>query len=102
MAPARRSARSLPSTTAAGRHGRAVAVSLAGAFAGLAAGTAGGGWGSQAGRGGAIISTSMSSPGAAAVRQPVLASSGVATVLAPASEAGVARGGREDGEEGPP
>ncbi|MBW8760460.1 MAG: hypothetical protein JF586_22965 [Burkholderiales bacterium] len=102
MANARPSARPLPPAAALGRRARVVAVSLAGAFAGLAVGAAGGMGGSPADRGAASVSTPTSTPGAAGVRQAGLVSAGVAMVLAPASEAVVEREGRQDGEGGPP
>jgi len=102
MTASRPSACSMPPAASIGRHARMVAVSLAGALAGLAAGMAGGAGGSPAGRGGVSFPASMATSGPPGVRQPGLASSGVAMVLAPASEAAVQRRGRQDGQEGPP
>jgi hypothetical protein len=96
MANVRTSARPTPAASVVRRRAGLVAVSLAGSLAGLAAGTAGGAWGTQAGRGPSSGSSTIAS-GQAVARPPGPASSGVAMVLAPASAAGVARSGREDG-----
>lgn len=101
---ARPSARPLKSAPAPGRRGRVLATSVAGALAGLAAGTSGDVLVPQAGRDvtSGRTSTSAISTGDAVARQTGLVRPGVAAVLAPASAAGIQRGRREDGEEGPP
>jgi len=102
MANARPSARPIAPGTALVRRAWAGAVSLAGAFAGFAAGTAGGAWEAATSRSGASDPPATIAPPSPGARQPGQGSSGVARVLAPASEAEVERGSRQDGEAGPP
>jgi len=84
------------------RHGRVGVASVAGALAGLVAGTACGVWVPDVGRGRASASPPPVASSKAGGRQQGSARSGVAAVLLPAPDAGIERTQGLDGQDDPP